>query len=258
VDRVPTLLTFDDHVAAIDRAGTRLGGLAVEAGLDSRVPTCPAWDVRALLAHQTMVHRWAASVVRGDESGPPNQTEIRATTADLPAYYREGLAALLDALRDAPTDLSVMTFLNDAPPARQFWARRQAHETTVHMVDALGSVAGAMPDVTAAGVDPVFAADGIDELLRGFLTRGRSKPFAGDQYTIAVEATDVGRTWVVEVAERLTVAQPGTAPDRPAVTVTGPAAAIYLTLWNRSATATVEGRPDFVERWRTTQRIGWS
>ena len=41
---MPTSLTFDDHLTALDAAGSRLVELAEKAGLDAPVPTCPAWD----------------------------------------------------------------------------------------------------------------------------------------------------------------------------------------------------------------------
>ena len=66
-------------------------------------------------------------------------------------------------------------FLNDAPPARGFWARRQCHETTMHAVDALAASLGRAPRPDEVWVDPELAGDGIDELLGGFLTRPRSR-----------------------------------------------------------------------------------
>src|SRR6204780_1534249 len=54
----------------------------------------------------------------------------------------------------------------DAPSPLAFWARRQAHEPAIHRADA-ESAAG---DVTP--FPAVFAADGIDELLVCFASRG--------------------------------------------------------------------------------------
>ena len=125
---MPTSLTFAQHLAVLSAAGPRLAALAADAGPTAPVPTCPAWDANALLAHQAMVHRWATAIVTGtDPDDVPTQTELRSH-ADLAAYYREGLAALVDALSTAPEDLDVMTFLKDPPAPRHFWARRQAHE----------------------------------------------------------------------------------------------------------------------------------
>ena len=149
---------------------------AVDAGLDAPVPTCPTWDARALVAHQTMVHRWATAHVRGDDPNDVlNQTAIRETVEYLPGYYLEGHAALLDALRAAPPDLRALRFLNDAPAPREFWARRQAHETTIHSVDALAAQLGRWPKADETGIEVPLAIDGLDELLGGFFTRGQSK-----------------------------------------------------------------------------------
>ncbi len=256
---MPTSLPFDDHVAALETAGARLVDLAVGAGMDAPVPTCPAWVVRALVAHQAMVHRWATAHVQGDDpSDVPTQTAIRTTVADLPTYFSEGHAALVAALRAAPIDLAAMTFLDDAPPPREFWARRQAHETTIHMVDALAASLGRVPNADEAGVDPGLAVDGIDELMRGFFTRGRSKLYDGTVYRFAVEPRDADRRWIVEVAERLTV-EPGDPPAGDvAATITGTAVELYLALWNRGADVAVTGRSEVLERWGATQRVSWS
>ncbi len=274
---MPTSLTFDDHLAALGAAGAHLIEHAEAAGFDAPVPTCPAWDVRALVAHQTMVHRWATAVIRGDDpDAVPNQTTIRATLDDLGAYYRDGLAALGLALRTAPADLAAMTFLNDAPPPRDFWARRQAHETTVHGVDALAASLGRAPTAAEASISPQLAVDGIDELLRGFFTRGRSKLHTGSDEVIVVTTTDAPRRWVLRVGERLTVdtgdgedvdravdqrddQDVAADPSAPRVSsVTGAAADVYLALWNRGQSADVVTAGDAAARWATTQRVRWS
>lgn len=258
---MPTSLTFDEHQAAIGMAGARLVALATDAGMDARVPSCPGWTTDSLLAHQTMVHRWATAHVRGsDPAAVPTQTDIRRTVADLSGYYVQGLVELSDALRDAPADLVAMRFLNDAPSPRDFWARRQAHETTIHMVDALGASVGRVPRAVEAGIEPLLAADGIDELVRGFFTRGRCKLYDGVEYSVAVVARDADRRWVLHVAPSLTVGPDGGSDEEAdvAATITGTAVEVYLTLWNRGAEAEITGRADVLERWRATQRVRWS
>ena len=105
-----------------------------------------------------------------------------------------------------------MTFLNDAPGRASSGPRRQAHETTIHMVDALAAKLGRPPTADEAGIDPSLAVDGIDELVRGFFTRGRSKLYDGTEYTVAVRPADAERRWVLRVAERLTV-EPAMGPE---------------------------------------------
>jgi uncharacterized protein (TIGR03083 family) len=252
---VPASLSFEEHVVVLQSSGSRLLALAVEAGLHAPVRTCAAWDARALVAHQTMVHRWATAHVRGeDPEAVPNQTWIRSSVDDLPAYYTEGLEALVAALQAAPPDLQAMRFLNDAPPPREFWARRQAHETTVHMVDALAAARGDVPSTAEVDIDGPVAADGIDELLCGFFTRGKLKLYDGDEYALVVECSDVARRWVLRVGPSLTVEADGSGD----ATIAGTAAGLYLALWNRGSDVTVEGRPDVLDRWRQTQQVRWS
>jgi uncharacterized protein (TIGR03083 family) len=257
---MPTSLTFGGHVALIESSGARLGDLAADAGRDAPVPTCPDWTVGDLVAHQAMVHRWAAAHVRGDDpAAVAGEAEILASTDDLIGYYRDGLAALVAALRESAPDLEALTFLNDAPPPREFWARRQAHETTIHMADALAAALGRVPTAEEVGIAPAVAVDGIDELLRGFFTRGRSKLYDGAVYAIAVAPADADRRWLLNVAERLTV-EPGDAATVAAAdaTISGSASQLYLALWNRGDEAVAAGRADVLERWRATQRVTWS
>jgi hypothetical protein len=137
---------------------------------------------------------------------------------------------------------------------------RQAHETTIHMVDALAGALGRVPTTAEADLEAPLAADGLDELLRGFFTRGRSELYDGTGYDIAVVPSDSDRRWLLHVGPRLTVEpdQAGTASDTPASTLTGTAAGLYLALWNRGSEVEVGGRTDLIDRWRATQRIRWS
>ncbi len=253
---MPTSLEFQDHASVIREAGSRLAELAEAAGEEAKVPTCPAWNVRALLAHQTMVHRWATAHVTGtDPTALPSETNIRRSVADLHDYYAEGLGRLLEALDEALADLNAMIFLNDAPPAREFWARRQAHETTVHMVDALAAALGRVPTTEEAAIGRDLALDGIDELLAGFFTRGRTRLFEGESFTMLVTPDDSDRRWHIQVAETLTISAEPTRSPR--LSISGRAATVYLGLWNRGNELTLTGDKKLMDRWRATQRVRW-
>ncbi|HMK11017.1 MAG TPA: maleylpyruvate isomerase family mycothiol-dependent enzyme, partial [Acidimicrobiales bacterium] len=229
------------------------------AGLDARVPTCPDWTVAQLVAHQSMVHRWATEhISHGNPDAALTDEQILDTAPDLLVYYDEGFAALVAALDAAPPDLDVFTFLKDAPAPRQFWARRQAHETTMHAVDAQAAALGRAPATVEAGIDPSLAVDGLDELLRGFFTRGKSKLFDGSPFVMVVAPSDADRRWLVRVDERLTV-DPGDVDAADAdARLTGSAAALYLGLWNRGDEISVEGEPEVLARWHDVQRVTWT
>ena len=227
-------------------------------GFEAEVITCPTWDGRALIAHQAMVHRWATANLRGeDASQVPTQTTIRESVDDLGSYFREGLDTLVTTLRDAPDDLRALVFLNDAPAAKQFWARRQTHENTIHSVDALSADLERIPTAAEAAIDVDVALDGIDELLCGFFTRGKAKIFDGAEYDVDVVPTDSDQRWTLHVAERLTVTANAAAGDAQ-VRIAGPADAIYLALWNRGDAVEVTGDDGLLDRWHASQRVRWS
>src|SRR5262245_2114998 len=167
-------LGFERYVDLLATSAARMITTVEAAGFDADVVTCPSWDGRALIAHQAMVHRWAAARVRNEDTDAvTTEEEIRDTVDDLGGYFREGLTALVNTLQSAPEDLEAFVFLNDAPPPKVFWARRQSHENTIHMVDALSAALGKVPTAAEVGLDADVAVDGIDELLCGFFTRGK-------------------------------------------------------------------------------------
>lgn len=246
-----------EHIDALETAGLALADAAAEAGPDAAVPTCPEWRIRDLLRHTTTVHRWAtAFVAEGHTAYHPDGGEPALDGDELLAHYREGHALLVAALRAAPETLECWTFL-PAPSPLAFWARRQAHETTVHRADAESALA------TGPGpVDATLAADGIDELLRGFHARDRSRVHTTEPRTLRVRATDTGDVWTV----RLSATEPprterGTETATPADTeLSGPAHRLYLTLWNRLPTdaVTLTGDDALARLWRENSAITWS
>ncbi|TDE90930.1 maleylpyruvate isomerase family mycothiol-dependent enzyme [Occultella glacieicola] len=228
------------------------------SGPDAGVPTCPAWTADKLLAHQAMVHRWAAANVRGEGSRPPiTQTRILAEVPDLRGYLREGAEALVSAITGADDDLRAMTFLDDAPPPRRFWARRQAHETTIHAVDALAAALGRVPTAAEAGLPVELAADGIDELLRGFVPRGtKTSPlYGGEMFAFAVRPSDAVANWTVRVGDGPLVTTRGAAGEVDAE-LTGTAAQLYLGLWNRGAEIVESGEREILRRFADV-RVRW-
>jgi uncharacterized protein (TIGR03083 family) len=255
---MPTLLRLDDHLEALARSGAALREAAAAAGPEAKVPTCPAWDVTKLVLHQGMVHRWAAANLRGerDHDTAAAQAEGRAA-ASLLDWYGHGLAALVDTVRATAEDAEAMVFLRDAPPPRRFWARRQAHETTIHSVDAVAAVCRRWPTAADVEVDPALAADGIDELLMGFITRGSGRLHAAEPTTVLVETSDTGHAWTLRISDGPIVTSPG-ATGRPDAVFSGTAAQLYLSLWNRADEITTDGRADLVDQWRRQIRIRWS
>ena len=191
---MPTHLTPEEHLEGLRDAVVGFVRYAERAGLDAPVPTCPEWTVLDLVAHQGMVHRWAAALVRGERPGNDAVAAYEAegrVSADPVGWLADGALEVATAVREAPEDRPALVFLNDAPAApRAFWARRQCHETTIHAADALSASLGRPPRASETWIDPVLARDGIDELLGGFLTRPRSRLRCDDPAVLAVVPDD--------------------------------------------------------------------
>ncbi len=255
---MPTRLQLPRHLEELAAAGERLGSLAEAAGSRAPVPTCPAWTIDELVAHQGTVHRWAAANLRGDDANAlPSQTTSLAEQSEILSWYRSGLRSLLAVFDEVEDDLEAMVFLHDAPAARPFWARRQAHETTIHAVDALAAVLGRFPTSEEADVGGDLAVDGIDELLCGFVPRPGGKVRSDEPFTVAVRPTDADRSWVLTISTDPVVVELDVERATDA-TFSGTAAQLYLGLWNRGDEITASGRPAVIDQWRQQQRVRWS
>ncbi len=230
---------------------------AEAAGLDAKVPTCPDWRVRDLLRHTGGVHRFAAAIVGGRLTKRPRGEEHAAIVRDWPEdddgllpWFRDGHARLVDVLGAADLDTECWSF-QPAPSPVEFWARRQAHETTIHRIDAEAAGRGATP--VSAG----FAADGVDEILRHFFTSRNPQVTAEPPRTLAVRAVDTGDAWLVTIGpDGVDTARGYGMAD---CTVTGNAGDLYTLLWNRRGATglTVTGDASVLELWRTRAHVIW-
>ena len=113
-----------------------------------------------------------------------------------------------------------------------------------------------MPNAAEAAIELDVALDGIDELLCGFFTRGKSKIFDGIEYDVDVVPIDSDRRWTLHVAERMSAVADSAGGAH--VRISGSADAIYLALWNRGDEVEVAGDDSLLDRWRAAQRVRWS
>ncbi|MFJ9819653.1 maleylpyruvate isomerase family mycothiol-dependent enzyme [Streptomyces sp. NPDC101151] len=242
-----------DFLQTLDREGRLLAAAAERAGTDAKVPTCPEWQVKDLLRHTGAVHRWATALVADGHTVPrPLDDGPDLDGAELVAWYRESHRRLTDTLAAAPADLECWTFHPaPCPSPLAFWTRRQAHETAVHRYDAEAARGG-----TTSAVATDFAADGIDELLRGFHARSRSRVRTEQPQVLRVRASDAGADGVWTV--RLSAEPPATSRDSSGeadAELFGPADQLYLALWNRGPVPNVTGDRTLAALWRERSAI---
>ncbi|MFJ9735370.1 maleylpyruvate isomerase family mycothiol-dependent enzyme [Streptomyces sp. NPDC101171] len=242
-----------EFLHTLDREGRLLAAAAELAGTDAKVPTCPGWQVRDLLRHTGAVHRWAAGIVADGHTAPrplPEGPDLDG--AELVTWYRDSHRRLVETLAGAPADLDCWTFHPaPCPSPLAFWTRRQAHETTVHRHDAEAARGGPATPVATG-----FAADGVDELLRGFHARARSRVRTDRPRVLRVRALDAGAdaVWTVRLSEQ----PPVTSRDADAeadAELAGTAERLYLALWNRAPLPDMTGDRALAALWRENSGI---
>src|SRR5215470_2096442 len=247
-----------EHIATIAGEGKRLATAAAAAGPGAPVPSCPDWVVRDLVRHQGGVHRWATAIVAGPRTEPWNVEldEVVGTwpsDADLIDWLGDGLGRLVSALSEADPGMVCWTFLN-APSPLAMWARRQAHETSIHRVDAELAA-----DRQVTPFEARFAADGLDELLTCFITRRRSRLRSEERRLMCVRCTDADGEWLITIGpDDVVTTTPGA--EAPDCEIAGSASDLYRALWNRkpAASLSVTGDSGLVRQFGDQVQIRWS
>jgi uncharacterized protein (TIGR03083 family) len=232
---------YSELVAAVRREGAGILA-AAQLGLDAAVATCPGWDVEALVRHVNRVYTTAAYVVSHRVTQRPEQFPPVAE-GDPIQVLESLLDDLVTALQEADADTAVFVWPDNVQPTAAFWARRMAHESSVHRFDA--QIAHAMPQP----IDSELAADGLDEFI-DVLTpmlydrNGGTGPVG----TVELLSTD-DLSWCLglepEGVERLEVVSQPTASAR-ATTST-----LLLAVYGRVpwTSLTVEGDIELLNKW---------
>jgi uncharacterized protein (TIGR03083 family) len=212
-----------EHLTRLEPAMTGLREVLADGELSAEVPGCPGWTLADLGAHVGGVYRFATAGLverRGVDIAEPG-FEARD---ELLGWFDTGAAALLATLRavDERDAWGEPAWTLAPPHTAAFWARRQHHETVLHLHDALGSQGAASGAV--AVIDPECAADGVHEVVTMFLPRqlrlGRLEPLVG---TLELRMPGFAPLRLGE----------GRAGDGSDAVLEGDPAAVLLALWKR-------------------------
>lgn len=227
-----------DHEWFCERAEKEISALAaVVAGasdITAKVPTCPGWTVGELARHTGTIHRWATTIVETEAAGrlPLPEADAPWSSADgWGQWLADGATPLLTALRAAGPLTAVWSW----GPGRTsgWWARRMLHETTVHRADA--ELALGLDDPV---IDPVIAADGIDEFLFNLPSARRPYPHLASLPTGAslhLHATDTDGEWVIRFTDSGIDWHRG--HEKATTAVRGPVASLLLFTYGRRTVA---------------------
>lgn len=230
------MITYDDYVVALRADASALAAVAKVTPYETQVPSCPDWTVAHLVRHVGRVHRWATLCVAGrDPEVPVNPGGIESPpeSADPVAWFEAGVPLLLDELNRAGARRPVWGWAGDH--TSDFWARRQAHETSVHRIDAqlaAGAVLSAAP--------PELAADGIDEWFDVLVAAtGIAARVTGTGETLHLHAIDTEGEWLfTRTPDGLVLERTHGKGD---AAVRGPASDLFLLLMNRRSLDHTDG-----------------
>jgi uncharacterized protein (TIGR03083 family) len=249
-----TTPSFSVLLKMIEDRSAALRAAAGKAGLDSRVPGCPDWTVRGLIAHLGEVQRfWAAAVAAGTVSAPPADDEVpdRAPAATLPAdallsWSVDATDVLIRALIDAGQDRPCWTWWQEsgAPLTAGAVARHQVQEAGVHAFDAQAAAGRTEP------LPPDVAADGIGEYLTVGMASMGPWPHEPAMVGIAVAG---GSTWIIDLGPggsrpRETATRAEAEASQAGGWLRGTANDLVLALYGRSLDVVIEGDRDLVTR----------
>jgi uncharacterized protein (TIGR03083 family) len=242
-----TVATRELWLRTIRAEGDRLAAMPADL-LDAPVPSVDGWTVERVVRHVGKVHRWVSGLLTAPPDADPDVVAAAAPSlprgpACLPAY-REALDAVVGHLGAADPDREAASFVG--PTQVRFWLRRQAHEVSVHRIDAADAVeAAGGPEPAPLG--KTAAADGIAEWVEVFAAT-RHAQIGG-----AVDPLLVGHTFafvpidVDEARATLRFDHDAAARERDGadadVVVAASAHDLLLTLWRRRPidTVTVDG-----------------
>ena len=213
------MLTSSAYLDALTRDSRSFIELVGTADHELPVPFCPDWNVGELARHLGGIHRWAHDVVvtgaPGDEpQGPTDRHELTS-------WLTEGVTQLHEVLSTTDPQTSTWTF-GPKPRLVEFWIRRQAQETFVHLWDVQ----------TALGIpatsDDDLALDGIDEVVNMFFPRqvllGRTPPLT---QAVGIHVSDYPGVEFVFVGDGRS------GEPSPAAILTGRASELLRLMWGR-------------------------
>lgn len=221
------LRTGIDFITEFGEAARRFVAAAAETSPREQVAACPGWSTYDLVVHLGNTHAWAATIVEtgqraAEQNDEPDSRKARAMSS----WYAAKAEDLYRVLQASDPTASCWNFTGrDLTP--RFWARRQTHETLVHLVD-LDQASGRTTEVADR-----LCTDGIAEVLSVMVPRMYQRGHRVDlSAPLSIRTTDASAAWtLLPHGDRPPAIRPGVDPD--ADLLEGTASALFRLLWRR-------------------------
>jgi uncharacterized protein (TIGR03083 family) len=242
-----TTPSYAELVTAVRREGE---GIATAAGMgtDAAVPTCDDWTVESLVVQVSRVYARVARIASTRATESP-QTPVELPDGDSLHVLRDVLDELVSALSECDADTPLWNWAPGAAKTAMFWARRMAHESSVHRFDAQAAHGVMQP------IDSELAGDGIDELIDVLARRVYTRDdVSGPTGTVTLQASDHD-AWHLELEpEGISRTEIVKAPD---VIVSGTSSALLLGAYGRIPWTSLEvaGDSDLLAQWSAAMKF---
>jgi uncharacterized protein (TIGR03083 family) len=211
----------------------------------ARVPSCPDWNVEAVIGHLGSAYWWVETMVRERATEVAEFSDRPGEWDALGAWYEEGLAALVGVLEAVGPDEPVWNWQVMGPGPARFWHRRVAHEASVHRWD-IEQAVGITNDI-----DEALSVDGIEEYLGIVPFWVALAPSPGLSGSLGLAATDADLAYTLRLAPDHVECRPGL--HDPDAVVRAGASDLFLWLLGRRNSdddhVVVEGDPSVPRAW---------
>ena len=223
------LRTGIDFITEFGEVARRFATAAADTNPRDQVPACAGWSTYDLVVHLGNTHAWAATILEtGERAAEQNDEPSSRKPRALGEWYAAKAEDLYRVLQAADPTATCWNFTGrDLTP--RFWARRQTHETLVHLVD-LDQACGRTTELAER-----LCTDGIAEVLSVMVPRmyqrGRRVELS---VPLSLRTTDGPAAWtLLPHGDRPPAIRPGVDPD--ADLLEGSASALFRLLWGRLA-----------------------
>jgi uncharacterized protein (TIGR03083 family) len=239
--------SYAELLTAVRREGEGIHS-AASLGCDADVPTCEEWVVGDLVAHVARIYLYVAHIVSN------RLTEVPEKRPDLPDgelidVFADALDEVVAALQEADADTAVWNWSETSDNVAMFWARRMAHESSVHRFDAQAAHGVVQP------IDAELAGDGLDELIDTVAPRvyGRDS-ITGPTGTVTMQSSDNGAWHLSLEPDGLTRLE---VLSDPLVTVRATSSALLLASYSRMPWTSLEatGDTELLTAWTTAMNF---
>jgi len=224
-------LTPTDHVDVFRTEAERCAALARTVPHAAPLPHVSRWSVGGVVRHLVGDFRWATEIIEAREWNGNGFTVPRTRGDGLLRAYDEAAARMSDALDVAAAEPSAPcpNFAERDQGTLGWWPRHQAHETLLHRWD-LESATGVHHPI-----DPVVAADGVDEAFQVYAQRYGSQRL---DRPVTLVCTDADAVWTITptgTGGHVDIARSG---DRDHPDLVCSAETLLLAVWKREPVRT--------------------